>query len=156
MKDFVFRKAVAEDLNVLLEFEQGIILEERPYDNTLSPDPISYYNLESLLNNPDALVVVAADDTKIIGSGYAIIKEAKPYVDHNFYAYLGFMYTSLTYRGKGVNGKILEALKEWTKSKGIQEMRLTVYPENLSAIKAYKKMGFENHLLEMRIDRTQL
>lgn len=46
---------------------------------------------------------------------------------------------------------ILDGLKEWSKSKGITELRLDVYDANDSAIRAYEKAGFQRHLLNMRI-----
>jgi hypothetical protein len=46
MNPLKIRKAKLEDLNTLLEFEQGIITAERPYDPTLKQGTISYYNIE--------------------------------------------------------------------------------------------------------------
>jgi GNAT superfamily N-acetyltransferase len=48
------------------------------------------------------------------------------------------MYTDPQHRGKGVNAIIIEALKEWCLSK-ITELRLDVYNDNPSAIRAYEK-----------------
>ena len=101
------------------------------------------------------MVVITYKD-QIIGSGYGLIKAAKPYLDHNTYAYLGFMYTLPEFRGKGVNSIIVAHLKEWALSKDITEIRLTVYADNVSAIKAYEKVGFHKHLIEMRMDRKEL
>ncbi len=151
MKKFTIRKASLEDLDVLLSFEQGIIAYERPFDPTLKDDPIHYYDLKQMILADDAEVVVAELDSKIIGSGYALIKEAKPYLNHSTYAYLGFMYTDPDFRGKGVNQMVIKALKEWSRSKRQTEIRLTVYDDNLSAIKAYEKAGFKRHLIEMRL-----
>jgi ribosomal protein S18 acetylase RimI-like enzyme len=41
-------------------------------------------------------------------------------------------------------------LKEWSVSKGITELALDVYYENAAAIKAYEKVGFVKHLINMR------
>ena len=49
MSTIQFRVANLTDLPILLQFEQGIITAERPFDPTLKPDPISYYNLEELI-----------------------------------------------------------------------------------------------------------
>jgi GNAT superfamily N-acetyltransferase len=38
-----------------------------------------------------------------IDAGYARIEQAKPYLKHTAYAYLGFMYVLPAYRGKGIN-----------------------------------------------------
>ena len=151
MQQFKVRTATLADIKVLLSFEQEIIRAERPFDETLDKDPISYYDLRQLLLLEDAEVVVAELDSKIIGSGYALIKDAKPYLDHKQYTYLGFMYTDREQRGQGVNKDIVDALVQWSKAKGIHEIRLTVYHDNDPAIRAYEKVGFKKHILEMRV-----
>jgi GNAT superfamily N-acetyltransferase len=145
------RKATLEDLAVLLEFEQGIITAERPFDPTLKEGKISYYNIEKMISAPDVEVVVAVLNNQIIGSGYARIENAKPYLNHQLYAYLGFMFTHPDHRGKGVNALIIETLKNWVIAHNIFEMRLDVYNDNPSAIKAYEKIGFKKHLINMRV-----
>lgn len=145
------RKAIPEDLSILLEFEQGIIAAERPFDPTLKEGEISYYDLKKMITAHDVEVVVAELNDQIIGSGYARIENAKSYLNHELFAYLGFMYTHPDHRGKGVNKQIIEALSNWIRSQGIFEMRLDVYNDNPSAIKAYEKVGFKKHLINMRL-----
>lgn len=151
MNEITIRRASLKDLPTLLEFEQGIINAERPFDPTLKEGKISYYDIEKMISATDVEVVVATIGSEIIGSGYARIEEAKPYFNHKLYAYLGFMYTHPSHRGKGVNAKIIETLKNWVISHDIFEMRLDVYNDNPSAIKAYEKVGFKNYLVNMRI-----
>ena len=145
------RSATQNDLKVLRTFEQGVIKAERPYDVTLDADPITYYNLGELIQNDNALVVVAETNGTVIASGFALVKPAKHYLDHDHFAYLGFMYTRPEYRGKGVNARIVERLKQWSYAKGLKEIRLTVYNDNQSAIKAYEKVGFKKHIITMRL-----
>jgi GNAT superfamily N-acetyltransferase len=145
------RKATLNDLTILLEFEQGIIAAERPFDPTLKEEKISYYDIGKMISANDVEVVVAVLNEQIIGSGYARIEDAKPYLNHKLYAYLGFMFTHPDHRGKGVNTLIIEALTNWVRSQDILEMRLDVYSDNPSAIKAYEKVGFKKHLINMRL-----
>ena len=145
------RKATLKDLTILLEFEQGIISTERPYDPTLKEENINYYNIEKMISAEDVEVVVAVIDGIVIGSGYARIEEAKSYLNHKLYAYLGFMFTHPDHLGKGVNALIIETLKNWVIAHNIFEMRLDVYNGNPSAIKAYEKIGFKKHLINMRV-----
>jgi len=146
------RTATMDDLPVLLNFEQEIIKAERPFDVTIKEGLISYYDIGEMIQDPKAQVVVAEVENKIVASGYAIAKKARHYLDHEFYAYLGFMYTDEDYRGMGINAMIVEELKNWSNQKGFKEIRLTVYNENLSAIKAYEKVGFKKHIIEMRLE----
>ncbi len=145
------RPAEIADLETLLQFEQGVIRAERPFDLTLKGDPISYYDIKELITAPHILLLVAQSGEHIIGSGYARIEPAKPYNRHQQYAYLGFMFVDGAWRGKGVNKQILDGLKQWVKSQGIGELRLEVYQQNESAIRAYEKAGFAKHMILMRI-----
>ncbi len=145
------RSATQNDLKVLRTFEQGVIEAERPYDVTLDADPITYYDLGELIQNDNTLVVVAETNGKVIASGFALVKPAKHYLEHDHFAYLGFMYTRPEYRGKGINARIVERLKQWSYAKGLKEIRLTVYNDNYSAIKAYEKVGFKKHIITMRL-----
>ncbi len=141
-----------EDLPVLLDFEQEIIKAERPFDVTIREDPVSYYDLRQMVQNPESQVVVAEANGKLVASGYAIPKKARHYLDHEWYAYLGFMYTDPEYRGLGINAKIVDELKQWAIQNGFKEIRLTVYSDNLPAIRAYEKVGFKKHIIEMRLE----
>ncbi|WP_338196235.1 GNAT family N-acetyltransferase [Flagellimonas marinaquae] len=145
------RPATMHDLPLLLKFEQEIINAERPFDVTIRKGAVSYYDIEAMIQDPQACIVVAEIEKKVVASGYAIPKKARHYLDHEYYAYLGFMYTDQQYRGKGVNAMIVDELKKWSESAGFKEIRLTVYNNNLSAIKAYEKVGFKKHIIEMRL-----
>ena len=150
MDDITIRQADIKDLPILLNFEQELIRAERPFDVTIRPDPVSYYDIKEYVLSKDVEVVVAVDKDRIVGSGYALTKKARPYLDHNEYAYLGFMYTLPAYRGKGINQMIISHLIKWSKKRGLNEIRLTVYGENIPAVKAYEKAGFRSHITEMR------
>jgi len=152
MIEIKIRKASIVDLGQLLDFEQDIIKTERPFDPTLKPDPINYYDLRSLLTSPLAEVVVAEAADKIIASGYARIDKSKPFLKHSHHAYLGFMYVLPEFRGQGINKQIIDALKNWAAIQNINEFSLEVYYDNISAIKAYEKIGFSKYMLEMRFN----
>ena len=146
------RSATVNDLPTLLEFEQGIILSERPIDPTLKKGHIKYYDLKALILSDEAEVKVACIDDQIVGSGYAHILNAKPYLAHSQYAYLGFMFVKEKFRRKGVNNKILSELKAWAFEMNIHEVRLEVYEDNFGAVKSYEKSGFKKHIVVMRME----
>ena len=151
LAEVIIREASLEDLQQLLRFEQELIQAERPFDPTIRPSPLHYYDLEKLIQDKNIGVFVAEYGGQIISSGYGMARKARHYLDHEEYAYLGFMYTEPHYRGKGVNYMVLNALKAWAKQQGLKELRLTVYDENIPAIKAYEKAGFQKHIVEMRL-----
>ena len=103
-----------------------------------------------LIASADAEVAVAEIDNTLIGSGFANKKASRPYPTPAFHAHLGFMYVVPEFRGRGVNQLVLQHLLDWARRRGLLEIRLTVYPENASAVRAYEKAGFQSHLIEMR------
>lgn len=146
------RSAQLEDLPVLQAFEQGIIAAERPYDPTLKPDPISYYDLRELIEANDAEVAVVEMDGEILASGYARKKRSRPYLRDEYHAFLGFMFVRPQARGAGLNQLLIDHLLGWAQANNLPEVRLTVYPGNTPAIRAYEKAGFSPYLVEMRLN----
>ncbi|HLG39155.1 MAG TPA: GNAT family N-acetyltransferase [Chitinophagaceae bacterium] len=150
MDPIKIRTASLSDLEQLHIFEQNLIQAERPFDPTLKKEHTHYYDLKEMITASHIELVVAELNDKIVGSGYARIEKSKPYLQHTHHAYLGFMYVLPEYRGKGINQKIIEVLKNWATSQGLTELRLEVYHQNAPAIKAYEKAGFSKHMLQMR------
>ena len=146
------RKATIEDLTVLFEFEQGVLRAERPMDETLKLKNTYYYDIPNLIEDSSVELVIAELDGVIAGCGYAKIKKARDCFQFDQFSYLGFMFTKEDYRGRGVNKKIMNYLYNWSFSKGINEVRLEVYPTNIPAIKAYEKSGMTCSMQTMRID----
>ena len=152
MDQLKIRVATINDLPLLLEFEQGVITAERPFDPTLKKYPTSYYDIEEMITAESVHLIVAEINEKLVGTGYARIEKSKNYLQHKYHGYLGFMYVVPEHRRKGINNKILENLAEWCKSKNIHELRLDVYNDNVDALQAYEKAGFTKHLIEMRME----
>ena len=146
------RKATIEDLPVLFEFEQGVLRAERPMDETLKFKNTYYYDIPNLIKDSSVELVMAEINDTIVGCGYARIMKARDCFQFDQFSYLGFMFTKEDYRGRGVNKKIMNYLYNWSFSKGINEVRLEVYPTNIPAIKAYEKSGMTCSMQTMRID----
>jgi len=151
MKPLV-RKAILKDLPILLKFEQGLIDTERPMDPTIKDGNISYYDISLLIKNDNSDVFVVELDKEIVASGYAKILDDRHYLKHDKQGYLGFMFVPEEHRGNGYNKLIMDALIQWCKQRNVFELRLDVYETNPSAIRAYQKVGFKKHLINMRFN----
>lgn len=152
MEKIKFRKASIKDLPTLFEFEQGIIEAERPFDPNLKAGHINYYDIKAMIQSENVEVLVASIEDELVASSYIKIKEAKPYEDHAFYGYIGFMYVKPNFRGRGISTRMIEELTSWARNKNLSEIRLEVYDENHSAIRAYEKAGFNRQMVEMRME----
>ncbi len=147
------RPASLKDLDVLLSFEQGIIEAERPFDPTLKPGEIHYYDLAKLVQSQDAEVIIAEKGLEIVGSGYVLKKQSDDFRIQAFHAHIGFLYVKPEHRKQGINKSILDALIEWADSQNLSVIQLEVYQDNLPALRAYEKAGFIRHLIRMRLTR---
>ena len=146
------REATLDDIEALLVMEQGVVEAEREFDPTLKNIGVKYYDLEGLIRSEESLLLVATTDSKIVASGYVKILESKDHFVHKKYGYQGFMYVDPEQRGKKLISRIIQGLNDWCQSKGVYEIRLDVYAENQSAIKAYKRMNFQERMIEMRLN----
>jgi len=145
------RDALPEDLPILLHCEQQIVEAERPFNPTLKPGEIHYYDLQEMITNPLMKVAVGIVENEIVATGYCKTKKSLPYCSPALYAYIGFIYVAPAHRGNGFSKQIIDYLCVWAREQGHTEIRLTVYADNMHALKAYEKMGFEQLLVEMRI-----
>lgn len=151
MNDVKIRSAVLDDLPILYDFEQGIIAVERPWDPTLKEGHINYYDIRAMIESDASEVMVATVNDLIVGSGYVKIKKALPYLKFETYAFVGFMFVRSEYRGQGISHQIITSLAAWAKANNLTELRLGVYDDNSSAIRAYEKSGMKKHFVEMRM-----
>ena len=148
----IVRKAKPEDLPVLIEFMKGLVEAERPMDPTIKDGHVVYYDLSEIMGNDNSDLYVVELNNELVASGYAKIKEDRPYLKHDKQGYLGFMFVPEKHRGNGYNKLIMDVLLKWCKARHIDEIRLDVYEDNPSAIRAYEKVGLKKHLINMRMN----
>jgi RimJ/RimL family protein N-acetyltransferase len=148
----IVRKATQKDLPVLMEFMNGLVEAERPMDPTIKDGPVVYYDLSEIMTNEESDLFVVEINNELVASGYAKIIDDRHYLKHKKQGYLGFMYVPEKHRGNGYNKLIMDALLKWCKDRNITEIRLDVYEDNPSAIRAYEKVGLKKHLITMRMN----
>ena len=148
----IVRKATLEDLPVLMEFMDGLVNAERPMDPTIKEGKVIYYDLSEIMANEESDLYVVELNNELAASGYAKIKDDRPYLKHKKQGYLGFMFVPEKHRGNGYNKLIMDALLKWGEDRNIFEISLDVYDDNPSAIRAYEKAGLKKHLITMRMN----
>jgi ribosomal protein S18 acetylase RimI-like enzyme len=152
MSTISIRPATLNDLEILLEFEQGVVAAEKPLDTFLGTGKLTYYNIPELINEVNTHFVVAVSNQELVGSGYIKIEESNSYHKNPKHGYVGFIFVKPSFRGKKISTLVLESLKIWAKEKDLKELRLDVYSNNSNAIKSYDSFGFTKSLVNMRID----
>lgn len=146
-----FRQAITNDIDQLLTLEQKVVEAERPFNSSIKKGKPKYYDIDKLISEEDSYLLIAEDKGRIIATGYAQVQLSGESLEHDRHAYLGFMYVSVDYRGKGLNRKVIDRLINWSKDRGVNDHYLEVYSGNSPAIRAYEKFGFEPCLIEMKL-----
>ena len=83
-------------------------------------------------------VYYAIDGDRVVGWA-DITPASNPRLAHRGFLGMGLI---KEYRGRGLGTQLLTKSLEHSKKIGLEKVELTVYTENIEAIKLYKKMGF--------------
>ena len=115
------RTATLNDLETLLQFEQGLIAAEKPLDPFLGKGKLYYYNIPEMITAQNVHLIVAVSNKELVASGYVRIENAKHYHKNPIHGYVGFIYVKPSFRGQKISNAILESLKSWAKNKDLNE-----------------------------------
>lgn len=102
-------------------------------------DPARHYrSLFKRSSTSRGLWLVATVGDEVIGH-LAITREEHPATEHVATLGLG---VSPDWRGKGVASALMAEAIRWARSVGARKVILTVFPDNLPAVRLYRKFGF--------------
>ena len=146
-----YRHATLDDVSQLRNLEQKLIEAERLYNRLIRESGVRYYDIEALISDHNSILLVAETSNNVIATGYAKIRPSKQSLSHEFDGYLGFMYVTKDFRGRGVNKEIIDRLIAWNREQGVNDIYLDVYADNAPAINAYLKAGFHPSMIEMKL-----
>lgn len=110
----------------------------------LSPDEVISVEHEKAVlkdfhDSPRALMLVAEDDSQLVGELSVKAVSSRRAVQH--VATLG-MSVKQTHRRKGVGRALMAAAIDWAPSAGIKRIELYVYARNAPALALYEACGF--------------
>ncbi len=100
--------------------------------------------LQKIIENKDAVILVAEIDGQLVGLGEVYMREDSPNplkVQHK-YGHLQSMIVTEAYRGRGIGTRILEAVEQWAKEKSAAEVRLNTWEFKEGPLGFYEKRGY--------------
>ena len=152
--DIKIRKATTQDIDEIIKLNKILFdLEYNNFDDTLNinrptSDEWKSYFQDSITKN---ITLVATIDNYIIGYliwnldsqfSYNTVKQAE----------LNNMCILDKYRKIGIGTKLINEFKKICNNNGIQEIKVTASYKNINAIKFYKKNGFNESELTLKIE----
>jgi ribosomal protein S18 acetylase RimI-like enzyme len=152
MNEPTLRQATTADHSPLLALEQALIEAERPFDSTLKPGAVCYYDIMHFIEDPNTFLVVADVQGRVVGAGYVQLRSSNDYYSHDQHGYLGFIFVDAEYRGMGLANRIIDRLKAWANERGVTYFTLDVYADNQAALAAYERAGFKRVAVKMALE----
>lgn len=157
IKDLKIREATIKDFKLVKDFQSRMVKEERGLRISLRSrkKEVRTYNdneIKRILRSPNGCFVIAEANGLPVGCAYVRIE--KVFGDWCVYkkrGYLGQLFVDRKYRRKGIGKKILDYRIKWLKSRRIKFIVLRAYVKNKKAIKLFRKRGFKDYTVEMKL-----
>jgi len=102
--------------------------------------------LEELIENDDACVLVALQGETVVGVAIGCIEEEYGSRYGDFWDVI----VRPDFRAMGVGGKLIEMIHSFFRRRGMKSVYLDVNPENREAISIYERLGYETVSAVMR------
>jgi len=126
----LLEKASAENVKELEALARALHEDERVS---------SQKEVDELIRDPHAVLIVAKDDDRIIGMGTLYLNQKIGKLS----SYIEDVIVDSAYRGQGIGSKIVDALIEAAREKNALSITLTSRSERAAAHALYEKHGFK-------------
>ena len=99
----------------------------------------------AMLDSPKTPIFVAAEDNKVLGYGFCIMREYKddPVIADHLELYIDDLCVDENCRGQKVGSAIYENILRYAKMRGCYNVTLNVWSCNESAMKFYEALGLK-------------
>jgi ribosomal protein S18 acetylase RimI-like enzyme len=154
MREAVIRRAVEEDVSVIVEFNYALFQEDArqrdPFMNLNWPREEGHEYFSKLLKSEKSLGLLAEVDGQVVGYliGYMMRSSTLRPVR---LAELESMYVREEYRSRGIGQQLVERFLEWARGQGGERVSVTAYAANERAIAFYRKLGFAPKSLTLEL-----
>lgn len=143
-RTIVLRNAEVSDAGDLIDFMKAIACEtpyliREPGEFTMTIEQEEAF-IESCINNPKALMLIASIDGVQIGNGSLMNMGQYRRYSHRCEIAIA-LYQK--YCGAGIGKGMLEAILSAAKEIGYEQAELEVVCDNHNAVRLYRKLGFE-------------
>lgn len=149
----IIRKANIKDFKKLKETKKEFFLHELSTDHLLNPKWLKSklgLELKRQLKSKNCVFFIAEEGNKIIGYSAGEIETTPAYYLPPKRGHLFNIYISRKFRGHGLGKKLAGLVLKWFDQKKIKWIRLCVYSSNVTAYKFYRKLGFRDHIVDMK------
>ena len=141
----IVRKATLDDVSGLkplyLELEKDAV-KFQPEHFVIGNRDESFF--EGTIKSENQDILLAEVDGQVVGFAHVMILEQKriPCLKAERVIYLQDLDVAEKFRSRGIGARLIEACKEYGKSRGADFMRTQVFPQNVRGMTFYERQGF--------------
>lgn len=160
MTNYIIRALKITDEPELLALvrEEMVQLERMDARFKLRPDAMTRYAnyLRERIREMDSAVFVAEFEGRAIGLGIASIRQNVSFFEPSRFGTISDLVVSPEMRRQGVGSGLVERMRKWFRSLGVDVIRLYVASENLPAREFWKSESAKDYLVEtwIPVDRA--
>ena len=147
------RKATIKDLDILHDMHKELIEYEFEVDPLIKKSN-SYYSqakkdYKAALSKRNQIFFIAESNETVLGYIYGWIEKPPKCFIPNKRGYICDAYVKPEGRRKGVGKKLTSEIIKHFSSKDVSWIKLGVYAKNVNSVKIWRKLGFEDYIIEM-------
>jgi len=141
------RKAKNQDIPQIQELYKQLSFEPEKYQKTPKPDCCRI--LKELEKYPNAALMVAEEDGKVVGTTFLAVLPAFAHGTSPF-GVIEYVVVDENYRSKGIGKALMDECKIRAKAAGCYKVMLASSKQRTRAHKFYREMGFKEDALSFR------
>lgn len=108
--------------------------------------------LGEVLNDRNAILLVAGDESRVVGYCLARVSQHPAVFSKQSYGYINDLFVGSSHRRKGVGTALFEAAATHLHGRGIQAFEVSLVPTNRMASSFWRKLGFTQRLETLRLE----
>jgi ribosomal protein S18 acetylase RimI-like enzyme len=139
------RSAHKDEVKVLQDLNDLVFKDNSKYDPDLKLDwaqsPIGKEYFESVLNNADAICLIAEENSKPIGYIAAVPRDFGYRLSK--YIEIENMGVSSEFQSEGIGSQLVDKCLDIARKNGFQKVYVNSYSDNIKAVSFYEKCGLK-------------
>ena len=151
----IIRNFKKEDIPAVMKLVKEMVDHHYKIDSYYKPWD-KYKNLKShvagWLTEQGTKTLVAEEGGEIIGYARGSVEKSPSYLAPQNIGIIYDLLVSNYYRKQGIGGFLFDSLMDWFKTKKISNIELKVDARNAGGVAFWRKLGFKEYSLRMRLD----
>jgi GNAT superfamily N-acetyltransferase len=153
------RPAIETDLPVIIEMFQELAVLQKPWRvfaprSNVTEEMRRRFHAD--LADPDAVVLVAEQDGRIIGMAAGHVHKPSM-MSEDLAVELGSVFVEPAHRARGVAAALTAEVARFAQDRGVERITLKTFAQNEEALLAWQRLGFEPRMVQLTapVERLQ-